>query len=340
MAAFAQYESGLGVFCRASAPMDLPAFRPPPGLAGYSQPPFPQPTQPYHDPNAILGASRGFNQCYEKCPLDVPGSHQSDLASLVAAVVTEVIGSEKPGYAAQTNKSLDQNISGYTYTANENWSPKASTKNNIARITSKFPVPDVSCTADVADAATDGTDSTQCGDCETGSGGADTQLFRNPGSVGHPDFCSRSCHYFAGGTCSKGDSCQFCHMSHRKRPMRLDKANRSQLRNMSFEERASLILPIMRKKAQAFGLSMEPLAHLEQCIASEYPIDQLALEKMRTKPNHKVFRDVLKVGNMNSFVKLLADADLSPAITDALDMACAVWKSKCSSLEEEAQWDL
>lgn len=81
------------------------------------------------------------------------------------------------------------------------------------------------------------------------------------------------------------------------------------------------MLPIMKEKVQAFGLSMGPILMLEQRIAAEYPsFYKLPQEKMRAKANLKVFRDVLKFRSMNSFIRLIADEDLSPAISEALDM--------------------
>merc|ERR1719506_676516 len=132
--------------------------------------------------------------------------------------------------------------------------------------------------------------------------------------MGHPNLCSRACHYFAAGSCANGEACQFCHLPHSKRPVRLDKANRALLRNMSFAERASLMLPIMKKKAGALGLSMEPIANPEKCVASEFPnFNKPSQAKcQQSKTNLKVFRDVLKFRNMNSFVTLLAGgADVS-----------------------------
>jgi len=304
--------NGLGVFCPTYSPETMPQFMPPPGLGGYYGAPA-QPAQQHYAPQRSPALPQ-----------------QQQWASLVASVVGEVI--EEVNTNTPLDYNANQNNDDYTYDVScapcraPGWS-KDTRKNSISFITSKFPAPDAS--SDTVDTETGSQSGSQ-----NGSQTSSEPKFHisaeccNPGSVGHPDFCSRSCHYFAAGTCSKGEACQFCHMSHRKRPMRLDKANRSQLRNMSFEERANLILPIMKKKAQAFGLSMEPLTHLEKCIALEYPIDQVSLDKMRAKSNHKVFKDVLKVGNMNSFVKLLLDADLSPAIMAALDQACAVWTSK------------
>jgi hypothetical protein len=91
---------------------------------------------------------------------------------------------------------------------------------------------------------------------------------------------------------------------------------------MSFEDRAAIVMPIMKKKASTIGLSMEPLKTLEKCILQEYPdFNKPSQPKSsQAKANLKVFRDVLKSRSMSSFVKLLTDgAELSPALIAALD---------------------
>lgn len=70
----------------------------------------------------------------------------------------------------------------------------------------------------------------------------------NPGSVGHPELCPRPCLYFASGRCANGTTCNFCHLPHPKRPAHLDKRHRIMLKEMSFHECLSMMLPILRQK--------------------------------------------------------------------------------------------
>eukprot|EP00445_Apocalathium_hangoei_P069470 CAMPEP_0204144596 /NCGR_PEP_ID=MMETSP0361-20130328/21134_1 /ASSEMBLY_ACC=CAM_ASM_000343 /TAXON_ID=268821 /ORGANISM="Scrippsiella Hangoei, Strain SHTV-5" /LENGTH=373 /DNA_ID=CAMNT_0051098545 /DNA_START=113 /DNA_END=1234 /DNA_ORIENTATION=- len=91
-------------------------------------------------------------------------------------------------------------------------------------------------------------------------------MFESPscsrGSVGHPELCSRPCLYFAMGSCDNGESCEFCHMAHTKRPAHLDKRHRELLRSMSPWEWAALVLPILQRKIEALDDSLETQAML------------------------------------------------------------------------------
>jgi len=80
------------------------------------------------------------------------------------------------------------------------------------------------------------------------------------GSIGHPELCSRPCLYFVAGACGSGSSCEYCHLAHPKRPAHLDKRHREMLRNMSVEEWASLVLPVVHKRVQAVDDSEETRA--------------------------------------------------------------------------------
>jgi hypothetical protein len=78
---------------------------------------------------------------------------------------------------------------------------------------------------------------------------------------------------------------------------------------MSLGERAAIILPIMKKKARVLELNMEFLTSLENCIDVEFPgfMKHAQPRTPQAKASLKVFREVLKSRNMNSFVKLLTD---------------------------------
>jgi len=91
-------------------------------------------------------------------------------------------------------------------------------------------------------------------------------MFESPGcsrgSVGHPELCSRPCLYFAMGSCENGESCEYCHMAHSKRPVHLDKRHREMLRSMPPLEWAALVLPILQNKVEAVDDSLVTRAML------------------------------------------------------------------------------
>jgi len=93
-----------------------------------------------------------------------------------------------------------------------------------------------------------------------------SQSMSNPGSIGHPDFCARPCLYYAAGasTCQNGNECGFCHMSHPKRPVRLDKRHREALKRLPFEELLLAVLPGLKEKAGHLDASGEISAMLDQ----------------------------------------------------------------------------
>lgn len=75
------------------------------------------------------------------------------------------------------------------------------------------------------------------------------QAFSSAGSQGHPEFCSRPCIYFLQGNCSVGSNCKFCHEEHLKRPIHLDKINRTTLRSLSSTDQKLLLLSAMKHRA-------------------------------------------------------------------------------------------
>eukprot|EP00927_Polykrikos_kofoidii_P083902 TRINITY_DN8711_c0_g1_i2.p1 TRINITY_DN8711_c0_g1~~TRINITY_DN8711_c0_g1_i2.p1 ORF type:complete len:1199 (-),score=213.45 TRINITY_DN8711_c0_g1_i2:57-3563(-) len=77
----------------------------------------------------------------------------------------------------------------------------------------------------------------------------------NPGSFGHPELCSRPCLFNPTGDCKSGDSCDFCHMTHVKRPAHLDKRHREILKVMPFSRCIAVMEPILRDRVQSLRLS-------------------------------------------------------------------------------------
>jgi len=100
------------------------------------------------------------------------------------------------------------------------------------------------------------------------SDGESSGLACNTGSIGHPSLCSRPCLYFATGQCANGESCEFCHMAHAKRPPHLNKQHREQLRDMDRARAKALILPIVRAKALAFDASAATALAVERLAAA------------------------------------------------------------------------
>mmetsp|Transcript_101546 Transcript_101546/g.219241 ORF Transcript_101546/g.219241 Transcript_101546/m.219241 type:complete len:591 (-) Transcript_101546:134-1906(-) len=82
----------------------------------------------------------------------------------------------------------------------------------------------------------------------------------NPGSVGHPELCTRPCLYFAGGGCANGITCEFCHLPHSKRPAHLDKRNRGLLKEMPQAECVALVLPILQAKVDEMNLGSDMMS--------------------------------------------------------------------------------
>eukprot|EP00928_Gymnodinium_smaydae_P008180 TRINITY_DN12976_c0_g2_i2.p1 TRINITY_DN12976_c0_g2~~TRINITY_DN12976_c0_g2_i2.p1 ORF type:complete len:536 (+),score=86.66 TRINITY_DN12976_c0_g2_i2:54-1610(+) len=89
------------------------------------------------------------------------------------------------------------------------------------------------------------------------------------GSVGHPEMCARPCIYYAQGTCTKGDSCGFCHLPHDGRVAHLDKKGREQIKSMSLEQRVATLLPIIRKKAIHLRLHHDCVQAIDDILVSQ-----------------------------------------------------------------------
>jgi len=73
----------------------------------------------------------------------------------------------------------------------------------------------------------------------------------NPGSQGHPELCNRPCLFFAQGTCSSFDTCEFCHLPHKKRLAHLDKRHRDMLHELPLDRWTTLVLPMLRSRVLA-----------------------------------------------------------------------------------------
>jgi len=94
--------------------------------------------------------------------------------------------------------------------------------------------------------------------------GLETLRLCNPGSIGHPELCSRACLYYPLGKCSNGANCAFCHAPHSKRATHLDKRHREMLRDMDFADRFCYIAPVLRTKLQALEVGPEVMEKLDR----------------------------------------------------------------------------
>eukprot|EP00928_Gymnodinium_smaydae_P077510 TRINITY_DN6088_c0_g1_i1.p1 TRINITY_DN6088_c0_g1~~TRINITY_DN6088_c0_g1_i1.p1 ORF type:complete len:647 (-),score=89.05 TRINITY_DN6088_c0_g1_i1:193-2133(-) len=88
------------------------------------------------------------------------------------------------------------------------------------------------------------------------------------GSVGHPELCARPCIYAASGKCANGATCGFCHLPHDTRPAHLDKKGRDKMKRMPLEERAAMILPIVRQRAIQLGIREEFIREIDHVVHS------------------------------------------------------------------------
>lgn len=88
-------------------------------------------------------------------------------------------------------------------------------------------------------------------------------VFLNPGSVGHPELCSRACLHFAAGRCRNGGDCDFCHATHTKPTKQLDKRQRDALRSLPLPEVHRLLEPHVLNKIYVVDSSRKTLRAVE-----------------------------------------------------------------------------
>lgn len=140
-------------------------------------------------------------------------------------------------------------------------------------------------------------------------GEADSQV-RNPGSLGHPEMCTRPCLFFAAGQCQNRDSCEFCHLPHNRRPTHLDKRNRELLKSFSSEEKLATILPILSEKLQKYcnnPAAFQLLLQLETLSANS-GVDLEAMSTTSSKQTAKgerTLKSALRAVTLRSLLTLL-----------------------------------
>mmetsp|Transcript_71990 Transcript_71990/g.166696 ORF Transcript_71990/g.166696 Transcript_71990/m.166696 type:complete len:567 (+) Transcript_71990:97-1797(+) len=84
----------------------------------------------------------------------------------------------------------------------------------------------------------------------------------NPGSMGHPQLCSRPCLYFRLDQCTKGSACSFCHHPHVQRIAHLGRRHRKMLEGLPFKERLTIMLPVLESRLQVLGIPADLMSML------------------------------------------------------------------------------
>jgi len=124
----------------------------------------------------------------------------------------------------------------------------------------------------------------------------------NPGSVGHPELCPRPCLYYPLGKCVNGNECEFCHLSHPKRPAHLDKRHREMLKGIPFEECAAMVLPILKEKAKALKFGPEVMEMLDNLAAQSVGAVPSSARRGR---NTRMLQIALKAMSLRSLLTTL-----------------------------------
>eukprot|EP00747_Dinoflagellata_sp_TGD_P151767 gnl/TRDRNA2_/TRDRNA2_177241_c0_seq20.p1 gnl/TRDRNA2_/TRDRNA2_177241_c0~~gnl/TRDRNA2_/TRDRNA2_177241_c0_seq20.p1 ORF type:complete len:403 (+),score=52.90 gnl/TRDRNA2_/TRDRNA2_177241_c0_seq20:108-1211(+) len=155
-----------------------------------------------------------------------------------------------------------------------------------------------------------------------------------PGSVGHPELCSRPCIYFAAGKCSNGNECQFCHEPHPHRVPHLDKRHRQMLKAMSFSTCLRLMSPIFKEKAASLDI---PTALVEQLLDSlksvsseETKDEEVAVKAHMAYSFTHAFR-IMSLRSMLSTLKRTAKSQNTIEVLESVLQAMIEWSSSQSA---------
>ena len=74
------------------------------------------------------------------------------------------------------------------------------------------------------------------------------------GSFGHPELCGRPCIHFITERCEKGYNCNFCHIEHDKKNVKLDKKQRTLIKTLGLQRLAEMVAPLCRERFEACQL--------------------------------------------------------------------------------------
>lgn len=129
-------------------------------------------------------------------------------------------------------------------------------------------------------------------------------LPRNRGSRGHPELCARICLYYASGGCANKDDCDFCHLEHLRRPVRLDKRHRERFERLSTQERIFVVLPVIRQRAAVAKLPAEEVEGLLRKLEAQCTADPKVLAE-RTRVSRSLIRalEAMSVRSLLSMVE-------------------------------------
>mmetsp|Transcript_18773 Transcript_18773/g.35230 ORF Transcript_18773/g.35230 Transcript_18773/m.35230 type:complete len:271 (+) Transcript_18773:65-877(+) len=91
------------------------------------------------------------------------------------------------------------------------------------------------------------------------------------GSWGHPELCRKPCLFLRFGNCPNGAQCEYCHVPHNNRAVKLDKRQRDSLKELSEAALLGLLLPHLHARVAKMSLPQEAkvtLGFMEQYLAS------------------------------------------------------------------------
>ena len=104
------------------------------------------------------------------------------------------------------------------------------------------------------------------------------ELEFHPGSLGHPEWCSRPCiHFFRSGYCLQGSQCDYCHEPHEVRPLKMRRRLRTIFASLPREEQMFIILCYLSKLSAQLGFPAEATLLL-QCLHLEWQQAQSAAQ--------------------------------------------------------------
>jgi len=137
------------------------------------------------------------------------------------------------------------------------------------------------------------------------SASEDAACSGTPGHWGHPELCARPCFHFAKGQCTRGNSCNFCHLCSVK-AVHLCKNSRDFLKKMPYQQRAQMIMPLLWDKAASGGFRDQASGLLTKLMPESHA-DKVSF-------NSKERRMINRMENMSFralFSLLLADEAVS-----------------------------
>ncbi|CAL1150521.1 unnamed protein product [Cladocopium goreaui] len=87
----------------------------------------------------------------------------------------------------------------------------------------------------------------------------DEQGNMSKGSFLHPEVCGRFCIRFFYGTCRQGQNCEFCHLEHHERKVKMNRAQRELFQMLGEAEVLALVLPHIERRCRSNGLNNQML---------------------------------------------------------------------------------